>query len=165
MARKRVTEPQLKSWEEVDLCLKEIADAENEIKSIEAEMNKKIAELKKDAEEGARQHKEVIKQNEGKIKEYSTVHKDEMKGKSKLLTFGKVGFRLSTRLLLPSAISDVIVKLRENGMFDCINVKETVDKDVIKNYGEEDIQKIGGYLQKSDTFWYETDKEALASSQ
>lgn len=165
MARKRVTEPQLKNWEEVDQCLKEIADAENEITSIVAEMNKKITEIKKSADDESKRHKEIIKQNEGKIKEYSTIHKEEMKGKSKLLTFGKVGFRLSTKLLLPSAVTDVISKLRENGMFDCINVKETVDKDAIKNYSEEDIIKIGGYLQKNDTFWYETDKEALASGQ
>ena len=68
MARKRVTEPQLGSWEEVDGCLKQIADAENEIKSIEADMNKRIAEIKKTAEEEAKQHKETIKQNEGKLR-------------------------------------------------------------------------------------------------
>lgn len=146
----------------MDQCLKKIADAENEMTAIEAEMNKKIAEIKKNAGEVSRQHKETIKQNEGKIKEYATVHKDGMNGKSKLLTFGKVGFRLSTKLLLPSSIADVIMKLRENGMLDCINVKETVDKDAVKNYGEDDILKIGGYLQKNDTFWYETDRDALA---
>ncbi len=164
MARKRVTEPQLKNWEEVDQCLKVMSDAENEITRIEAEMNRQIAEIKKAAEEGARCHKEMIKQNEGKIKEFTTVHKDELKGKSKVLTFGKVGFRLSTKLLLPSSVADVILKLRENGMLDCINVKETVDKEAVKNYGEEDILKIGGYLQKSDTFWYETDKDALSAN-
>ncbi len=163
MARKRVVEPQLKSWEEVDQCLKVMSDAENEITRIEAEMNSRIAEIKKNAEGEARCHKEMIKQNEGKIKEFTTVHKNELKGKSKILTFGKVGFRLSTKLLLPSPITDVILKLRENGMLDCINVKETVDKDAVKNYGEEQILTIGGYLQKSDTFWYETDKDALAA--
>ncbi len=163
MARKRVTEPQLGSWEEVDGCLKQIADAENEIKSIEADMNKRIAEIKKTAEEEAKQHKETIKQNEGKIKEYTTAHRNELTGKSRSLTFGRVGFRISTRLLLPSAVNEVILKLREHGMLDCINVKETVDKDAVKNYSEEDIMKIGGYLQKNDTFWYETEKDALAA--
>ena len=163
MARKRVTEPQLKSWDEVDSCLKAMGDAENEISKIEAEMNKQIAEIKKAAEENAKEHKEVIKQNEGKIKEFTGAHKEELKGKSKMLTFGTVGFRISTRLLLPSAVGDVILKLRERGMLDCINVKESVDKDAIKKYGEEDIIAIGGYLQKNDTFWYETDKDALAA--
>lgn len=165
MARKKVTEPQLKSWEEVDQCLKTVSDAENEILKIEAEMNQGISKLKKQAEEAAKQHKEAIKANEGKIKEFTTIHKDELKGKSKPLTFGTVGFRLSTKLLLPSEINEVIAKLREHGMCDCIIVNEKVDKEAVKKYAEKDILEVGGYLQKTDTFWYETDKDALAAGE
>lgn len=164
MARKRVTEPQLKSWEDVDACLKVMGDAENEISVITAEMNAAIAQAKKEAEERAAQFKETIKQNEGKIKEFTTIRKEELKGKSRQLTFGTVGFRQSTKLLLPSGTAEVILKLRENGMADCINVKETINKDTVKSYPEEDILRIGGYLQRSDTFWYETDKDTLAEA-
>lgn len=164
MARKRVTEPQLKSWEDVDVCLKAMGDAENEISMITAEMNAAIAQAKKEAEERAAQFKETIKQNEGKIKEFTTIRKEELKGKSRQLTFGTVGFRQSTKLLLPSDTAEVILKLRENGMADCINVKESINKDTVKSYPEEDILRIGGYLQRSDTFWYETDKDTLAEA-
>lgn len=164
MARKRVTDPQLKNWEEVDACLKAMGDAENELSVITAEMNAAIAQAKKEAEERAAQFKETIKQNEGKIREFTTVRKEDLKGKSKQLTFGTVGFRQSTKLLLPSDTAEVILKLRQNGMADCINVKETINKDTVKSYPEEDILRIGGYLQKSDTFWYETDKDTLAEA-
>lgn len=164
MARKRVTEPQLKSWEDVDACLKAMGDAENEISVITAEMNAAIAQAKKEAEEKAAQFKETIKQNEGKIKEFTTIRKEDLKGKSRQLTFGTVGFRQSTKLLLPSDTAEVILKLRENGMADCINVKESINKDTVKSYPEEDILRIGGYLQRSDTFWYETDKDTLAEA-
>lgn len=164
MARKRVTEPQLKNWEEVDACLKVMGDAENRISVITAEMNAAIAEAKKAAEEKAAQYKEMIKQNEGKIKEFTTVRKEELKGKSRQLTFGTVGFRQSTKLLLPQDTGEVILKLRENGMVDCINVKETINKDTVKSYPEEDILRIGGYLQRADSFWYETDKDTLAEA-
>lgn len=164
MARKRVTDPQLKNWEEVDACLKAMGDAENELSVITAEMNAAIAQAKKEAEERAAQFKETIKQNEGKIREFTTVRKEDLKGKSKQLTFGTVGFRQSTKLLLPSDTAEVILKLRQNGMADCINVKETINKDTVKSYPEEDILRIGGYLQKSDIFWYETDKDTLAEA-
>lgn len=164
MARKRVTEPQLTSWEQVDECLKVMSDAENQISVITAEMNAAIAEIKSDAEKRAAQFKETIKQNEGKIKEFTTIRKEDLKGKSKQLTFGTVGFRQSTKLLLPSDTAEVIVKLRKNGMADCINVKETINKDTVKSYPEEDILRIGAYLQKTDTFWYETDKDRLAEA-
>lgn len=87
MARKRVTEPQLRSWEEVDECLKAMGDAEDQISVIEAQMNAAIAEAKKEASEKAAEYKELIKQNEGKIKEFTTVNKEELKGKSRQLTF------------------------------------------------------------------------------
>lgn len=164
MARKRVTEPQLKSWEEVDECLKIMSDAENQLSVITAQMNAAIAEAKKAAEEQAAEYKERIKQNEGKIKEFTTIRKEDLKGKSKQLTFGTVGFRQSTKLLLPSDTAEVILKLRENGMADCINVKETINKDTVKSYPEEEILRIGGYLQRSDSFWYETDKDTLAEA-
>ncbi len=141
-----------------------MGDAENQISVITAEMNAAIAEAKKAAEEKAAQYKEMIKQNEGKIKEFTTVRKEDMKGKSLQLTFGTVGFRQSTKLSLPQDTGKVILKLRENGMADCINVKETINKDMVKSYPEEDILKIGGYLQKTDTFWYETDKDTLAEA-
>lgn len=164
MARKRVTEPQLTSWEQVDECLKVMSDAENRISVIEAEMNAAIAAAKKEAEEQAAQYKETIKQNEGKIKEYVTINKDELKGKSRQLTFGTVGFRQSTKLLLPSDTAEVILKLRENGMADCINVTEKINKDMVKSYPETEILKIGGYLQRTDSFWYETDQSSLAEA-
>lgn len=164
MARKRVTEPQLTSWEQVDECLQVMSDAENQLSVITADMNAAIAQAKKEAEERAAQYKEIIKQNEGKIKEFTTIRKEELNGKSRQLTFGTVGFRQSTKLLLPSDTAEVILKLRENGMADCINVKETINKDTVKAYPEEDILKIGGYLQRSDTFWYETDKDSLAEA-
>lgn len=164
MARKRVTEPQLRSWEEVDECLKVMGDAEDRISVIEAEMNVAIAAAKKEASEKAAEYKELIKQNEGKIKEFTTINKEELKGKSRQLTFGTVGFRQSTKLLLPQDTGEVIVRLRENGMVDCINVKETINKDTVKSYPEEEILKIGGYLQRADTFWYETDKDSLAET-
>lgn len=95
MARKRVTEPQLGSWEQVDECLRMISDAENQLSMITAQMNAAIAEAKKSAEESASQYKELIKQNEGKIKEFATIRKEDLKGKSKQLTFGTVGDRKS----------------------------------------------------------------------
>lgn len=164
MARKRVTEPQLNSWEQVDECLKVMSDAENQISVIEAEMNAAIAEAKREAAEKAAQYKEAIKQNEGKIKEFTTARRNELKGKSRQLTFGTVGFRQSTQLLLPQDTAEVILKLRENGMADCITVRESINKDTVKTYPEEEILKIGGYLRRTDSFWYETDKDKLAEA-
>ena len=46
MARKKVTEQVLKSWDEVNDSLKLIGEAQNAIDTIEAELNDQITDLK-----------------------------------------------------------------------------------------------------------------------
>lgn len=156
MKRVRMEEPELKSWEDVNQALRLIAEAQNEIAIVEASMNVQIDAIKLTYEEKIREYKNQIKQQEILIKEYTTDKKDQLDGKTKDLTFGKVGFRKSTKLQLPKALDKVIAALRKNGMADCIVCKETVNKDLLKQYDEQQILDVGGSLKVEDAFWYET---------
>ena len=156
MARKRMEEPSLKSWDEVNAALKMIRDNEIELELIEADMGKKIADIK----EQAVPYRDDIM--ELQVKEFVTLNKAELKGKSREMDFGKVGFRLSTKLMLPKQVEKVIKTLKKYGMGDCITVKESVNKDILKTYDEKTILSVGGTLKKEDTFWYETNREELS---
>jgi len=160
--RKRMEEAMLKSWEEVDAALKAIAAASNELAVINGSMNLQIDALKEASDSMAKPYKEEIKKQELLIKEFVQANKLYMKGKSRRLTFGTVGFRMSTKLSLPKELKKVIAALRKNGMDDCITVKESVNKDVLKTYGEKDILKVGGKLNKEDTFYYEVEQTAVS---
>lgn len=163
MGRKRMEEPALKSWEEVDSTLKQIREAEIALSDISTTAEKLILDIKQQAEEDAQLHKDRIKQLELQVKEFTTVHRDEMlPAKSKEMTFGQVGFRMSTKVILPQKLERVIAKLKKLGMGDCIITKETVDKDILKTYSEKTILEVGGTLKKSDAFWYETKQEKIA---
>ncbi len=163
MARKRMEEPALKSWEEVDSTLKQIREAEIALTDISTTAEKLILDIKQQAEEDAQQYKDKIKQYELQVKEFTTVHRDEMlPAKSKEMTFGQVGFRMSTKVILPQKLERVIAKLKKLGMGDCIITKETIDKDILKTYDEKTILEVGGTLKKSDTFWYEIKQEKIA---
>lgn len=162
MKRTRIETPHLKSWQEVNDALRCIAEAQNEIAIVESGMNMQIDAIKEAHEAKIKEYKEEIKRQELLIKEYTTDRRDELNGKSMDLTFGKVGFRKSTKLILPKALDRVISSLRKNGMEACIIVKETVNKDVLKTYPEEDILQVGGSLKVEDTFWYETKAVELA---
>ncbi len=163
MGRKRMEEPALKSWEEVDSMLKQIREAEIALTDISTTAEKLILDIKQQAEEDAQQYKDKIKQYELQVKEFTTVHRDEMlPAKSKEMTFGQVGFRMSTKVILPKKVERVIAKLKKLGMGDCIITKETVDKDILKTYDEKTILEVGGTLKKSDAFWYETKQEKIA---
>lgn len=163
MGRKRMEEPALKSWEEVDSTLKQIREAEIALTDISTTAEKLILDIKQQAEEDAQQYKDKIKQYELQVKEFTTVHRDEMlPAKSKEMTFGQVGFRMSTKVILPKKLERVIAKLKKLGMGDCIITKETVDKDILKTYAETTILEVGGTLKKTDAFWYETKQEKVA---
>lgn len=163
MARKRMEELALKSWEEVDGTLKKIREAEIALTDISTAAEKMILDIKQQAEEDAQQYKDKIKQYELQVKEYTTIHRDEMlPAKSKEMAFGQVGFRMSTKVMLPKKLDRVIAKLKKLGMGDCIITNETVDRNILKTYDEKTILEVGGTLKKSDAFWYETKQEKIA---
>ena len=162
MARKRMEEPTIKNWEEVDEVMKKLLESQLEVEKIEADMNKQITEVKKKCEELARPYKDNIKKNELLLKEFVTVHKSELDGKSRKMNFGTVGFRLSTKVVLPKMIEAVLENLKKFGMHDCINTKETVNTEILKTYSPDVILNIGGTLKTEDTFWYETKRDALS---
>ncbi len=163
MARKRMEEPELQSWEEVDGTLKKIRETEIALTDISTAAEKLILDIRQQAEEDAQQYKDRIKRMELQVKEFTTAHRDEMlPAKSKEMTFGQVGFRKSTKIILPQKLDRVITKLKKLGMGDCIITKETVDRDILKTYDEKTILEVGGTLKKADTFWYETKQEKVA---
>ena len=162
MARKRMAEPDLKSWDEVDKTLKKIREAELELTKITADMERCILDVKQTAEGEAAPYRDEIKRLSLQIKEFVTLNKGELNGKSREMAFGTVGFRLSTKLVLPKAADKVIKQLKKLGMGDCVTVKESVNKDILKSYEEKTILMVGASLKKEDTFWYETKQEDLS---
>jgi len=160
MARKRMVEaPALKSWAEVDAALRKIAEAQIAIDDIEAEMNRQIIGAKKVAEQESKAYNDQISKLEMDIAEYVKEHRSELGSKkSKLLHFGEVGFRLSTRISIPSAkdkVNAIIRELKARRMLDCVITKETVDKDNLRKYGEDTVNAVGATWKQKDTFGYE----------
>jgi phage host-nuclease inhibitor protein Gam len=162
MARVRIEGTALNSWDEVNLNLKEIAECELEIEAIEADLNTKIQDLKLEAEFKAKPIQERISKLALQIKEYVEENRHEIKGKTKLLNFGRVGFRQSTKIIIRGA-KNVIKALKANGMHDCIIVKEAVNKDKLREYPDEVIASVGAGKKVDDAFWYEVDREKLKS--
>ena len=95
MARKRVIEPpSIKTWEDADDALRQIAEATIALGDIESEMNKQIVGAKKVAEEQSKPYKDRVARLEHDLKDFVTEHRADMgKVKTKALTFGEVSFR------------------------------------------------------------------------
>lgn len=160
MARKRVVEaPSLHSWEDVNDALRQIAEAQIALGEIQSDMQKQILEAQKVAEEQSKPLNDNVAKLEREIKSFVTDHRDEMgKTKSVVLTFGEVGFRLSTSVSLPRAkekLEEIIRRLKSRQMTDCIVVEEKVSKEALKKYGEDTVNAVGATWKQSDVFGYE----------
>lgn len=160
MARKRVIEePTLKSREDVNDALRQIAEAQIALGDIESDMQKQIIGAQKVAEEQSKPIKDAQARLEREIKAFVTEHRDEMgKAKTMTLTFGEVGFRLSTSISLPRAkekLEEIIRRLKSRQMHDCIVVEEKISKDALKKYGEDTVNAVGATWKQSDVFGYE----------
>lgn len=160
MARKRVVEaPSLHSWEDVNDALRQIAEAQIALGEIQSDMQKQILGAQKVAEEQSKPLNDNVAKLEREIKSFVTDHRDEMgKTKSMVLTFGEVGFRLSTSVSLPRAkekLEEIIRRLKPRQMTDCIVVEEKVSKEALKKYGEDTVNAVGATWKQSDVFGYE----------
>lgn len=171
MARKRIEPiPALKSWDDVDLKLAEIGELQRATESIEADMQRTIDEAKLKADMSAAPHYKRITELETQIKQYVDDHSDELGGKkSKSLTFGMVGYRKSTKVVLPRAaakLKEIITQLRARGMGDCVvTPAPRVDKDALRKYPPNDVLAVGAGLTTNDVFWYEVDRERLVAKE
>lgn len=160
MARKRVVEaPSLHSWEDVNDALRQIAEAQIALGEIQSDMQKQILGAQKVAEEQSKPLNDNVAKLEREIKSFVTDHRDEMgKTKSMVLTFGEVGFRLSTSVSLPRAkekLEEIIRRLKSRQMTDCIVVEEKVSKEALRKYGEDTVNAVGATWKQSDVFGYE----------
>lgn len=160
MARKRVVEaPSLHSWEDVNDALRQIAEAQIALGEIQSDMQKQILGAQKVAEEQSKPLNDSVAKLEREIKSFVTDHRDEMgKAKSMVLTFGEVGFRLSTSVSLPRAkekLEEIIRRLKSRQMTDCIVVEEKVSKEALKKYGEDTVNAVGATWKQGDVFGYE----------
>ena len=160
MARKRVVEaPSLHSWEDVNDALRQIAEAQIALGEIQSDMQKQILGAQKVAEEQSKPLNDNVAKLEREIKSFVTDHRDEMgKTKSMVLTFGEVGFRLSTSVSLPRAkekLEEIIRRLKSRQMTDCIVVEEKVSKEALKKYDEDTVNAVGATWKQSDVFGYE----------
>ena len=166
MARKRIEDqPTLKTWADVDRNLMKIAENEIAIENIVGEMNKQSNGIKMIADQEAQPHHDQISKLEKEIKEFVEEHREDLgKKKTKDLTFGQCGFRLSTSVGLPKGaekLAEMIKKLRSRKMTECVVTTEKVDKEALKKYGKDIVTAVGATWKQKDTFWYDVNKETL----
>ena len=159
MARKKLhREPVLKDWAEVNDALRSIHEYEHALTEMGVDMSRRIDAVKAEYTKSAEPLQKRVKQLETDVQEYVEAHREDMAGKSRQLTFGRVGFRQSTRLILANAkVPQAIATLLAMGRRELVKTEQKLDKEALKQQPEEVLEAVGAYLKTTDEFFYDTD--------
>lgn len=162
MARKRLSGTQISTWDDVDNALKRIGELDRDLGMIEASANEQIDAIKAASKEDAAQLTTEKLGLEAGMKEFCEANRAEFsKVKSREMTFGSVGFRLSSRIVI-KRIADTLQALHDFGLAQCIRVKEEADKEAMKALDSETLASVGAALKIENTFGYEIKAHNLA---
>lgn len=167
MARKRLEGKPLQSWNDVSEALASIGKVDRQIELQEIAMQQKIDAAKAEASNAAAPLLQEKAKLETQIMIYVDGVREELgEKKSKGLYFGTVGYRKSSKVILPRArekIAEIVIRLRARGMDSCILTKpDEVNKDELKKYDAQTIAAVGAKVETKDAFWYEIDRDHLA---
>lgn len=162
MARKRIpTAPVLASWAETDNALRDIRACNHALAELAVERERKIDAAKSDYSAEALPLQNHVKELEGQVKAFVDAHRAELVGKSRTLTFGTVGYRMSSKLMLPKGrVEDVIAQLKAMKQERFIKRTETLDREALKKQPAEFLSKLGAYNNQADEFYYDVSSEA-----
>ncbi len=161
MARKRIEVTQLQSWEEVDEALRNIGVIDRELALIEAGQNESIDKVKKESLDKAAPFMARKEGLETAIKEYCDANRAEfIKVKTKCMSFGEVGYRLSTKIMI-KRVADTLQALKDLAFKNCIRTKEELDKEAMKSLTDEQLAQVGATRKTENVFGYTINQERL----
>lgn len=161
MARKKVEGGRLKSWTEVDDTLRQVAILERKLAKIEGEQNAAIDKIKAQMTEQADPIRATLKTLAADLKDYAERNRLEfLDQKTRELTFGKVGFRMSTKLVIKHA-ANTLAALLALGLHQCVRTRQEPDKEAMRELSDDQLAAVGAARQKVDEFWFEVDTTKL----
>lgn len=155
MARKKLAEPLLTSYLQVDANLARIAQLQRDIQLETDACNESVDQMKKASQDKIKPLNDELKKCELLIKEYCEHNRtDFVAVKTKTLTHGSVGYRLSTSVSIPDPLFTVQACQRL-GLTNCFRTTMTPDKENIKQLEPDVITEIGAIIKSGDKFGYE----------
>lgn len=163
MARKRVaSEPVLRDWAAVDATLRDIRECRHALVELGVEKDRRIDGIKDEYTRNATPLQNRIKRLESDVKDYVDAHRTELCGKSRVLTFGTVGYRLSSKLVIASSkVAEAIAALKAMGKGELVRTSEALDRQALAKQPAELLESIGAYVKQSDEFYYDVEDEPV----
>lgn len=131
----------------------------------EIEMNKEIDKIKNRYDIKNSPNKATQRALKTLIESYVNENKESLiidPKRSIDLPLVTLGFRKSSEISVPNAkMSSILESLKNQGRYECIDVKETVKKSTLSGWSKEALAEIGVSRKEKDTFYIEVKYDTL----
>jgi phage host-nuclease inhibitor protein Gam len=159
MARKK--ESTYSNWEEVNLALRRMGEIDILVNKLQGKMTLKINEIKADYDVKSQGLLAERKEIEKNITLFTDTCKDEFaKTRHKDLTFGKVAYKVTSRIMIKSKEA-CLAALKALKMTDYIRIKEEPDKEAMVDLDQVTLAKVGATVKVEDKLRIEPNLETL----
>lgn len=166
MARNKPQFTPIANLDEANAHLGEIAELERELAAINHMMNESIDQAKAEGDAAADPLKARLEQLEAALAAYAEYNKPTLfaNKKSVDLLFGTFGYRKSTSIKQQRGfkVADTIAKIKEYGFLNALRTKESLNKDVMAEWTDKQLDAVGAVRDERDSFWYEVKQEDAA---
>ena len=151
---------QIRDLDEANQAIAEIGRLTMQIESIDGKASEKIGKIKEDAARAGEPARERIKELESALLLYAEYNKGDLfkDRKSIPLSYGTIGYRLSTRVSVKRTTLELLKKLFKG---KGVRIKEEVDKEELLTWKDEDLAQVDAAKLVQDTFFYEVNREEV----
>jgi len=157
---------QLETWDDVDNAVRRMGELDIALERIQGDLQLSINTLKDQAKARSLPFIDERKALEKQVQLYCEERKDEfVKKRSRVLTYGTIGYRLVRSVSLPRVkdkVAALLKALKAYGLQECIRVEETPLRERIEELDEATIAKLGLRRTVTDSFRIQPDLERLA---
>ena len=175
----------IESLDDVNMALKDIGLAQKELDAIDAKANAEIAKIKEKALKDGESLRTKITESASKIQSYAEYNKDELfkDAKSIELSFGKIGYRKSTKISVKKTTLEMLKKLLDGRRLElekaeseekrnaitvlitkiqsCIRVKEEPNKESLGLMDDAFLKTVGASRKITNDFFCEANIEEV----
>lgn len=175
----------IESLDDVNMALKDIGLAQKELDAIDAKANAEIAKIKEKALKDGESLRTKITESASKIQSYAEYNKDELfkDAKSLELSFGKIGYRKSTKISVKKTTLEMLKNLLDGRKLElekaeseekrnaitvlitkiqsCIRVKEEPNKESLGLMDDAFLKTVGASRKITNDFFCEANIEEV----
>jgi len=158
--RKRIATPQqIKNLDEANLALAEIGRLQLKLEAIDGKASEKIGKIKEDAAKAGEDARKRIAELDSALALFAEYNKTDLFREKKTinLSYGNIGFRLSTKVSVKKTTLELLKKLFPQGL----RIKEEIDKEELKTWDDSQLAQVDAAKVEQDTFFYEVNREEV----